>query len=504
MINEGYGSPFVLIFNFEDKEITPHKITRFRYVHSEKADDASNIVIESLDPNLLDNPDFQENKQLKIQWGYIGGKVSKKRTVYIFDSKGALDESGVRLELDCYDKLAYLKLTSNKTVHKDTNLRDLAKKIAEKNGMVYNEVKNEFAYNTDRNSASISILQENNLFTTATESTATQFKQYVSIPQANKSDAKLLQDIANKEAGGPYIVEGRDDELIIRKRNFNKEPIRIYKYKDEPGYLLKFTPETKNKSHRAGAANVQASGWNPEMKSFILGDIGQVHDNDGEESEVGEDTQRTIEDRNNRGENFRDNETNNEDYLNESYKPLPNNGAMKEPEGKEGLAASGKKWSRYEISTESLSIQKSDGNYTTATESTAVLLNRGGIIPDLNESHDTTGQTEAEISAEAINRRRNAELEKNPANATMVGDTDLESGQIITILNVSNKNSGNYYITQVSHNIDPSGGYISDCQLVKAPYNLNNPLLKKYKKDNNLPGDNNDIPQFPTILAIEE
>lgn len=470
----GFGAAFIMIFNSRDEEITPHKVTQFRYVHSEKADDASIIVIESMDPNLPDHPDLQENKKLKLSWGYTSGKVSGKRSVYIFDVITSFDEQGVRVELKCYDRLAYLKLTSSDKIHTG-NIEDIASGIAEANGLDFEGVKdNDQVFHTDINTEKPSILKEDGLTAIATDNTATTLKHYASLPQANKSDYKVMREVLDKEPGGPYILEGRDDELIIRKRNFNQKPIRTYTYKAEPGYLLKFTPETKNKSHRAGATNIQTSGWNPELKSYILGDIGQVHDKDVVLGENLESSYRTF-----RGDTQNVNNTEDlEVYPMDSgddEDDLSNVPNIPEDENMEsGKTSDGETWKYYDINTEAPAIQKSDGNYTVATDNTAVIINKGLYLkPDLNERHHTVEDNEGDISAEAINRRRELELDKNAATATVLGDPELASGKIIGIFNVSNKFSGNYYITQATHVLSIDGGYVVEMQLVRHGDNGN-------------------------------
>lgn len=480
MIKDGYGAVFVKIFDAEDREITPPKVTHFRYIHSEKADDGSTIVIESMDTNLSDNPALQEDCKIKLLWGYIGGKISGKRSVYIIDTNASYDESGVRLELKCSDRLSYLKQTSSDDIQSG-DPDELAKKLGEANGL---EVFIDGVHIPGNSTETPAIQQLDGTFSSATESTAVNF-QGKFIPQANMSDFKVLRDSLDRKPGGPWVLEGRDDNLSIKKRDFNQVPYRAYTYKGEPAYLLKFQPETKNKSHRANTTNINASGWNPETKSFIMGDIGQVHDKDVSLGEYIDESNRIP----NSEDPVEDPESPEVEDVNnsEAEDSLPTSGdAQVNDLSSEGKTSNGDKWIRYKINNSAPSIKESDGTYSFARESTSVIVSRTSLLkPDLNGRLHTVGSDDESITAEAINKRKESELSKNNATGTILGDPELESGKIITILNVSKKHSGNYYLTQTEHVIEMGSGYVVNFTAVKQGYNIPGPTkvnIKKFKK----------------------
>jgi hypothetical protein len=59
----------------------------------------------------------------------------------------------------------------------------------------------------------------------------------------------------------------------------------------------------------------------------------------------------------------------------------------------------------------------------------------------------------------------------NPATALVWGDTELETGQIITFRGVGKKYSGNYYTIKAVHKLDHGSGY--NCSLEMATQGSN-------------------------------
>jgi hypothetical protein len=493
MINQvGYAGVFVKVFDGNGNDITPPKITNFRYMHSEKADDASSIVIESLDPNLPDNPALQENCKIQLLWGYVGGTISGKRSVYIFDIHTSYDAQGVRMELKCYDRLSYLKMTSSTKVHSGT-VDDIAQSIADENGLELSSGEASDTIVPGFNTEAPFIRQDSGYVSQAVDNTAVNVRGYI-VPQANMSDFKMLRDVLDKKPGGPWVLEGRDDSMIIRTRNFNQTPLRTYKWKSEPGFLLSFVPESKNKSHRASSANLNVSGWNPELKSYIEGDIGQVHDRDAVLNNYVETSDRTLNqtsgkdsDANNIQDDVEqveplnseslDSDTAQEERITESDQPdIEDTTSVDDSDTEDSTTAVGSPWKVRRINTESPAIKQDTGLTSQATDNTAVIISSKIFLkPDLSEKLHTIEQDEEGISAEALNKRKEEELAKNAANAVVIGDPQLVSGKVVTILNVSKKHSGNYYITQVEHVLEVPSGYICNMQLTRNGDNINGP-----------------------------
>src|SRR5688572_5356760 len=111
----GYGAPFVRIY-YKDKELD-HPIERFKYTYDEQEPDECTFTVRSLDPTIPDLPEFQEKVELRITWGYIGGKT-KSRKIYIQDIKPSFEKTGVALEITATDKSIELRKSNSRRLHK--------------------------------------------------------------------------------------------------------------------------------------------------------------------------------------------------------------------------------------------------------------------------------------------------------------------------------------------------------------------------------------------------
>lgn len=90
------------------------------------------------------------------------------------------------------------------------------------------------------------------------------YKLMTGIGQTLASQLKgFLQSMPN----GPWFPDGRDEELIIRNRNYNQAPLYHIFYKKEPGNCISFNVKTTRKKVTLDAAST--SNINPEHKEVV-------------------------------------------------------------------------------------------------------------------------------------------------------------------------------------------------------------------------------------------
>lgn len=305
-----------------------------------------------------------------------------------------------------------------------------------------------------------------------------------SSPQANKSDKAYLNDLASREKTGPYIVETRDDKLILKRRNFNAPPYRTYEYGGPTGELLDFTPESKTRTKAGSSSAMGFSGWNPLNKTSFSG----VADGDGDSVL----TQWTNE--------LKFYEAQEKKYggdvIVDGKKRMVVNKAIN------SVGSTSQKYN-FDQKNSFNGVRVKDNAFSTNA------LLRNGIqeyhirIKDHVRAlkaaiQDRTTEKEARIRQmywgmginpeEAFNNanalRKNAELNRNPATASVWGDPKITVGMIITFMGVGKKYSGNFYIKRVTHTVDRSSGYITDMELIRQGSNIQTPEAKSQAKGN--------------------
>lgn len=492
---KGYGAPFARVY-YGDRELTFH-LNKFIYTMSEDQDDGLEMVFESNDPNMPDDPAFQEHAQLVILWGYINGLQSDKRKVYVREVSPEFTDNGVSIRIKASDKLSYLKTTSrlhkNPLENKTTNeiIDELATQwgVNRVNPVYYSD--GTVAYQLDERwgeeeADKVNVITgnagtkdefkiETPIFGSAQDNARVVGHSLITLHEqwlpGNKNDFENIKEILYREPDGPYVMEGRDDNIIIKKRKFDLTPFRTFKYKSDDE-LIKFNPESKNRVNKATSVNINLGLSDRENKEYTeqniteedddntrLGDVvdgtyqgkGIKRFSNGTEISTDGDLQgtgvskRTGKNDRQHGESGGVNVFSSAVYLIENPDdPEQSKVILK---GKPGQ-------------TERDGYIGDDGNWKTEVDATST-----GFIPaallDVKEFMEISEDAkDGEIgNSMANNRRSGAALDKNPGSAIMIGDPRITCGMILTFENVSKKFSGNYYVTTVVHDLDFNRGY---------------------------------------------
>lgn len=486
-----FGSVFVRIYH-QDKEL-PYPIEKFKYTYDEQEPDECVFTVRSLIWGLPDLPEFQEKVELRVTWGYIGGNT-KTRKVYIQDLKPSFEKDGLFFEITCTDKSIELRKSNSKKLHKKGDVIGLASAISKKHGIeayieygpnntasfqgflnnlpqkpkpqkpknttsptsnnIRGTIVGDFTPTPGRDATlkrsiqtaakyklsdygsfveeveayrKVSKIPNAQLFASNPAFTEMYLKALKAktqegsdqTPQAGKTDHQVLREKLNGFDNEPYVLDSRDDEIIIRKRNFNQTPYCKYTYMGEDGQLLTFSPVTKSRARSSNNNAVQYSGWDPLNKTF------KSNRADASTSS----TQDSL-------SNYLTGD------LDKVYVPQIFMGrVLGTPTPSDATQT-----------VKSLMIERFEGQSKEDFTKSVI-----GI----------RGNSEV---AQGI--RDNAELAMNPGNALVVGDPNIEVGQIITFENVSKKYSGNYYTTKSIHTIESSSGYLINIDITRQGVNV--------------------------------
>ena len=524
MVKDGFGACFIKVF-YGDTELT-QSFTKLRYIYDEEGDDDTTLVFETVDRDDPDKPYFQPKAELTIVWGFIGGD-SKRRKVYVENPAWQFQgKDTIKCTLTCAEKGTSLKGATDNKIYKNKSLPQIIKEKADKHGLksfievdkseiefiiepkpgesldaflIRNKyeteskkIKEQFdEYKNNPNKARVDMQKFLESSAQASKDTlankerelrlkyqqdwadgapidveatvardmalykmSLQFKIYKNQPQANKSDKQFMDGIAKREPNGPYMVDTRDDGITLRKRTYTRRPVISYEYGSGDGMLIDFSPETKRKSRKGSSTGMGFNGWNALDKSFFSGTATAA---DGDPSLA-----KAIE------------------MLN-YYKGVQKKGG--------GALVTGKR-----VGKEFLPFIN-DLNVASKIDNAGVYTRRRMVaditvddqvsaldkaIKDFNDEKDARrkemynalGINPPDAYSHAANLRRNSELNKNPASALVWGNPALECGMIVTILGVSKKYSGNYYIKKATHEVDTSGGYVTDLEMARQGDNI--------------------------------
>jgi hypothetical protein len=105
-------------------------------------------------------------------------------------------------------------------------------------------------------------------------------------------------------------------------------------------------------------------------------------------------------------------------------------------------------------------------------------------------SNDTTAINEA------LNDADEAENDTNPASFRAIGQPKMESENVLIIQNVAIRDSGRYWIKEVTHTITRSGGYIIDGVLTRNTVNKSGTEIPERLAETSDPTNTRTINEF--------
>lgn len=281
--------------------------------------------------------------------------------------------------------------------------------------------------------------------------------KYPFIAQGNKTDKQLLTELGMKENGGPFFAETRDDEIIVRRRDWNKKPYCTYEYGGTNGDLLDYKTEPKDRGRKQSSRNMTFGSWDPFNKRYFEGNSNNVNDP----------TRATISKYQKLFDNYR-----------ELVKKFPN-AIVGFRYGPKELGSNKSFLSSNIVGTAAISdetrVIKDIKIPIFAMDKLKVLeatVNQvEGITPN-KKVVDPNNDSIADAYQNSSNLRNQSDIKRNPSTAVAYGDVGLWPGEIITITGVGRKYSGNHYITKVDHMVNCSAGYLVNIEMARKGTNI--------------------------------
>lgn len=536
---QGYGSPFVKAFLSDGTEVTLELVS-FQYKYSEKKDDSCDLVLEYEDPTVIDGKGFEEDVEWTITWGYIQGKKTTRK-IYIREINPSYSERGVTIEIYGTCKGSYLKERKEKRMNKGKTLVDVAKVIASDNGL--NLIGPEPLYQTDEGdiyaivhtTKDIEVPTSEHITIDPTTFDVTLQEQVFAKDEARSqylhtfvvhpefvqgalSEKALLDEMAAQEPNGPLIIETRDDNLIVKKRPLDSKPVRVFKWQRETRDVVRFKPESRSQKYKNETTNINTGGWDIDKKTYVERNITEGSDYQPRLGSQLEGSPRKIKPRNEKDYGFIGNanirtaigiilenpevsiteglDFNQDDLKGNNESGVGNKDKGDVPEGQ--ILIVGADYVNAQPGTDEVDIVSNDRtgldiylNQTTAIDETAVTLPTGGIL-DINEYVELVDDLKLDDANQVKNERANAALKMNPATLVAEGDPDIECGQVVTVLGVAKKHSGNYYVEESTHTIKPRSGYMMELALPRNARNTSGSSV----------GNSASIDQFPNAKAM--
>jgi len=281
------------------------------------------------------------------------------------------------------------------------------------------------------------------------------FVIHKNVPQANKSDKQILDELAKREPNGPYVVKTRDDEVIIKRRNFGKLPFFTYEYGGPSGELLDFSPQSSKRNRSGSSLAMGFGGWNPLDKTTFSG-TNTPADQDPSLAKAIEMLKfyKNIQKTPGAGKLLVG------ERFSQPVLGVKSNQPVENKIDNTGIWSNNRHAILITLDDKIRALEKAIQEFTV------------GVDTKKKEMYNALGVNPTTAYEQAANLRRDSELNSNPATATVWGKPQLEDGMILTFLGVGKKYSGNYYVKKVTHELDKSGGYLVDMEMYRQGHNI--------------------------------
>ena len=486
---DGYGSPHMSI-QYNGRAV-PGTISKWVLVDSEKKDDFLELTIESLDPDLPDEAAFQENSELTILRGYIGGIQGATRKFYVRDIEPNYNEKGLTLCIKCTDKPSMLRQTKagSKKTFSNKSPKEIVEEIVE-GSLINFKFKDDYR---DGNLGPLAPFQPRtylyplgvpgvdfDISKAKTEAQvlfeASMAKKKQSYAQGNKTDMRAVKELVDDASDVPAVVTGHDDVLYIYPRDLSAPPFRTFKWKADSD-LLTFIPETKTRAARSADSHIRYSFPDEATKTVM---IGNTTKKDPQNIALN-DTIKTTFDPSSPGLVIFPDST----FWNSIKKPEPDiveientgpqvsgtNPFKPQRNNQTYLPGVSQGWvvdnpadsteaNIFFPGTPKSNVSEfyinENGNWTTEVDESRNKFNGATIVKKeivIDGSEDAPNQARKKLEEDTF--------ELNEGSATIICDPRIVSGMILSFENVSKKYSGKYYIVETKETSD-GRGYIME------------------------------------------
>lgn len=553
-------APYQKVYN-RRFEILDLQVRDLEYVYSEKLADQSRVVLETNDHSYVDNEFIQEDNSIFLEWGYLGYPESRTiRKVYIVESEADFTETGLVLTLKCMPKGYYLKESSRQDVMQDASLESVATSAAENLGLTLvrdftddegNEnrvvsvgyshddiikigtTKSQTVtvripeYLTDADGKPILDAAGNKQQTGWAGSETKEvaggrtfiqdqaiaqdnarvrldfnFKRYPELPQANTSDAALINKLVDLEPTDNLVVTARDDELILKKRNFNQAPVAVFKWNLEERNVLSFKAGVKNVFKRKSTVAVSTDGWDPKTKEFFSTEVTATQEGSSTLAENVPKSHAEIMQAESDAED--EGRPNNIGYFGdyEEYETADGNGNVSKGLRLAAATSTNNQFVYYKRSGAVPGYIEANQGFANASDVTSRIEVEGWIPVDSKDHEPSIEGTPDEIAGTAINKRS----QNNVNNATLKieGDNRIIEGKMVNVQGLGRKYSGNWYIIKATHTCD-TGGWLVTAELSRNAMGETDRFTANYEaaQDNNRPVNTKTEVEDPDNVTVE-
>ena len=279
-------TPFISVFDMlGNKLVTTDSygdisVVSLRYKYDDEDDDICTIKIQMANPSALDILNIKRGTKLQVVWGYLGGPVGPLVVMVIRDMTSKYGSNLIYTELECTDYMTFIKIARSDDVGYGTFISYIRAQIYGKYNIVIKdrgniiyaqpkEEKEEFVGTGIHPFSEYHVTMFDPIFEALFKRHGIEIpedeelilkdpwfveedhpvRRYLSeskgILTANRSTFVVIQDLFRKCPRGPWFVTGRGETLFIHNRNLGRTVYKEYRYKDEDGHLIDFTPKTK-------------------------------------------------------------------------------------------------------------------------------------------------------------------------------------------------------------------------------------------------------------------
>ena len=529
--NIGYGTPMVWVFDAkkevlvdENGDILNKYITKFVYHSKEEEDEECSLEFYMPDVKMLDLDYFHQDRILYVQWGYITpyNTVIKSpiRKIAVRDIETQYDENGIKVTLSCTDLVSYLKSIANRKVAKyskvdpgdaemlrlSTEVLDARFDLAEASGrgeFAVSEYDDNLLTLTDKNGKTYqsTIGYDKNgkvQYSPAPAASKRDFYKKPSKDYQNRAKSKIkktenkvfdralrtqlafarykksVEDKAKADEG-KIIVDGTDDIVTVKKRDFSQPIWRSYTYKAEPGIIKSFKPRTLTRLEKKDIT--ATTSVNPFKKQVENTDLLSIDSKDlqkyitaSTEGKVTSDTGDIVGKMNARS--LAPAESTTKAFFNDVLQQtdLSDEDPMTYSSSNR---ANYKSWS-YEAPALSTEVnQYGVPSLKPVTVRMTVPTSAAFNLPYWNqlrkEQYDMLRSKYGGATAKLTGYTIEKTIRKYEASLDVVGDPSIVKGKIISLNGFSKKDSGKYYIMKVRHEITVGSEYLTKMDLMQNP-----------------------------------